>query len=341
VKRTRILPIALAVCTAALLAGCSSVGGTAATVNGDRFSQRDFEAELTAQRDNERYWNASQQNAPGTQNEDAVPATLAADWLTRHIYTEIVAQSPLGRRSKPDAATRERVESQLAQTPGWNAFPARFRKDLVESNAIAIAAQRALAGPEPGDAELAAFFETYRSQICPSGEVVSHILVASQAEAAAVLAQLAGGADFATLAKERSTDTGSGAAGGGLGCLGAQQFVTEFDQAAQALAVGGTSGPVQTQYGWHVIRVEAATYATLRNDVAGAYRQVADAKFQRWVQRRVAAAKVRVNPQYGTWRRSRGGFKVVAPTTPAPAVRPAPQPTGATGILGSRGTPNP
>ncbi|MFM9012531.1 MAG: hypothetical protein ACKORK_02755, partial [Gemmatimonadota bacterium] len=103
-QRIRIVPILLATCAAALLAGGSSVGGPAAPGNGERFSQHDFEAELSAQRDNERYWNASQQNAAGTGNEDAVPANLAADWLTRHIYTEIVAQSRLGRRAAPNAA---------------------------------------------------------------------------------------------------------------------------------------------------------------------------------------------------------------------------------------------
>jgi hypothetical protein len=341
VKRTRIVPIVIAVCTAALLAGCSSVGGAAATVNGESFSERDFEAELAAQRENEEYWSASQANAGGTQDSDTVSAALAADWLTRHIYTEIVAQSPIGRRSKPDAALRAQVESQLSQTPGWTAFPARFRADLVESNAIAFAAQRALGGSEPTSADLVAFFEQYRAQICASDKVVSHILVATEAEATAVVEGLSGGGDFATLAKERSTDTGSGAAGGGLGCLGAQQFVAEFEAAAQALAVGATSAPVQTQFGWHVIRVEAASYEALREAVAGAYQQVNSAKFQRWVQRRVREADVTVNPRYGTWRRSQGAYTVVPPTAPAPQVRPAPERTGATGTLGSRGTPTP
>ena len=64
------------------------------------------------------------------------------------------------------------------------------------------------------------------------------------------------GADFATIAKEQSTDTGSAAQGGSLGCLGAQPFVKEFQDAADALPVGATSAPVQTQYGWHVIRLD-------------------------------------------------------------------------------------
>ena len=339
-KRTRFVPIATAVLAAALLAGCSSTGGTAATVDGVRYSQHDLEAELRAQRDNEQYWNASQQGSAASASEDSVPAQLTADWLTRHIYTQIVADSPVGRRAKPDAALKAQVESQLSQTPGWQQFPAWFRTDLVDSNATAIAAQQASTGSslQPTDAELEAFFTKYRSQICASGKVVSHILVKTQAEADAIEAQLKAGADFATIAKAQSTDTGSGAQGGSLGCLGAQPFVTEFQNAADALAIGATSAPVQTQYGWHVIRVEAATFAALRSDVEQAYQQIIDAKFQRWVQRQVAKADVTVNPQYGTWRKSQGGYKVVAPKAPAPQIRPTPQRTGATGTDGSRGT---
>lgn len=340
VKRTRFVPIATAVLAAALLAGCSSTGGTAATVDGVRYSQHDLEAELRAQRDNEKYWNASQQGAAAASSRESVPAQLTADWLTRHIYTEIVAATPLARRAKPSDAERTDVEAQLSQTPGWQQFPAWFRTELVDSNATAIATQKAYTGAslQPTDAELEAFFTKYRAQICASGKVVSHILVKTQAEAAAIAAQLKGGADFATIAKAQSTDTGSAAEGGSLGCLGAQPFVTEFQNAADALPVGGTSAPVETQYGWHIIRVEAATYAALRTDVQNAYQQVNDAKFQRWVQRQVAKADVSVNPQYGTWRKSQGAYKVVAPKAPAPQVRPTPQRTGATGTTGSRGT---
>ena len=158
-KRTRFVPIALVVLAAATLAGCSSsLGGTAATVNGERFSQRDLEAELQAQRDNEAYWNASQQGADGS--EESVPAALTADWLTRHIYTAVVADTPIGRRAEPSDALRAQVESRLTQVQGWSKFPKWFRDDLVDSNARAIAAEDALTGSSgsPSDAELRAFF---------------------------------------------------------------------------------------------------------------------------------------------------------------------------------------
>jgi len=83
-----------------------------------------------------------------------------------------------------------------------------------------------------------------------------HILVKEEAEANDVIKELDGGADFATLAKEKSTGP-SGANGGDLGYFGQGQMVPSFEAAAFALDKGGyTKKPVQTQFGWHVILVE-------------------------------------------------------------------------------------
>jgi len=64
---------------------------------------------------------------------------------------------------------------------------------------------------------------------------------------------LADGADFATLAKERSTGP-SGPRGGELGWFGTGQMVPEFEQAVIGLEDGAVSEPVQTQFGWHVVK---------------------------------------------------------------------------------------
>lgn len=80
----------------------------------------------------------------------------------------------------------------------------------------------------------------------------SHILVKSEEEAMDVLAELEDGADFAELAKERSTGP-SGANGGNLGWFGSGQMVAAFENAVMAMNRGQVSGPVRTQFGWHVI----------------------------------------------------------------------------------------
>ena len=82
-----------------------------------------------------------------------------------------------------------------------------------------------------------------------------HILLDNREAADAVVADLDTGADFAELAKERSKGP-SGPSGGDLGYFSKQSMVPAFSDAAFKLAAGETSPPVQTQFGWHVIRVE-------------------------------------------------------------------------------------
>jgi peptidyl-prolyl cis-trans isomerase C len=83
-----------------------------------------------------------------------------------------------------------------------------------------------------------------------------HILVKSEAEAKDVITQLAGGADFSTVAKEKSTDPSAQQNGGDLGYFAAGDMVPEFEKAAFALEKGQSSAePVQSQFGWHVIKI--------------------------------------------------------------------------------------
>ena len=82
-----------------------------------------------------------------------------------------------------------------------------------------------------------------------------HILVDTEAEAADIVAELEEGADFEQLARERSTGPSS-AAGGDLGYFDRSRMVPEFGNAAFELEAGEVSSPVQTQFGWHVIKVE-------------------------------------------------------------------------------------
>lgn len=82
-----------------------------------------------------------------------------------------------------------------------------------------------------------------------------HILVATEEEAKAILESLNKGGDFGTIAKEKSTDTGSGANGGDLGWFSSGAMVAEFETAAFALKVGEISQPIKTEFGYHIIQV--------------------------------------------------------------------------------------
>jgi peptidyl-prolyl cis-trans isomerase C len=82
-----------------------------------------------------------------------------------------------------------------------------------------------------------------------------HILVEKEDDAKAIADQLKGGADFATLAKEKSKDPG-GADGGDLGYFTKDQMVPEFADVAFKMYPGQLSNPVKSQFGWHIIKVE-------------------------------------------------------------------------------------
>jgi peptidyl-prolyl cis-trans isomerase C len=81
-----------------------------------------------------------------------------------------------------------------------------------------------------------------------------HILVGTEAEAKEVAERLKKGEDFATVAKEKSKDPS--AEGGDLGFFSRGQMLKPFEDAAFALKIGEISEPVQTQFGWHIIKVE-------------------------------------------------------------------------------------
>jgi len=82
----------------------------------------------------------------------------------------------------------------------------------------------------------------------------SHILVETEDEAKALITELESGSDFAELAKEKSTGP-SGPRGGELGWFGKGAMVAPFEEAVVNMEVGGISAPVQTQFGWHVIKL--------------------------------------------------------------------------------------
>ncbi len=87
----------------------------------------------------------------------------------------------------------------------------------------------------------------------------SHILIKDKDEANKIYKELKAGADFATVAKEKSQDPGSGKKGGELGWFGKGQMVPEFEKAAFKGKIGKIQRPVKSQFGWHIIKVEDKT----------------------------------------------------------------------------------
>jgi foldase protein PrsA len=116
------------------------------------------------------------------------------------------------------------------------------------------------------DKELKDYYDNYKPEI-----KARHILVADEAKANEVKQKLDGGAKFEDVAKEYSTDTASAQNGGDLGWFGAGKMDPDFEKAAYALKVNEISGPVKSQFGYHLIQVtdkkEKKSYEDMKKQV--------------------------------------------------------------------------
>jgi hypothetical protein len=130
-----------------------------------------------------------------------------------------------------------------------------------------------------------------------------HILVATEEEAEAALARLEAGEDFAAVAAEVSLDTAS--EGGDLGCVSAGAFVPEFGQATMGAAIGEVTGPVATDFGFHILVVSERTTLTREEYLADPRAVLSDENLSTiwsdWFNGRLQGADAWVAERYGTW----------------------------------------
>ncbi|MBY0215582.1 peptidylprolyl isomerase [Paenibacillus illinoisensis] len=105
------------------------------------------------------------------------------------------------------------------------------------------------------DEDISAYYKENKATFSTPEQVrASHILVKTKEEADEIKKQLDEGADFATLAKEKSTDTGSAANGGDLGFFGEGEMVEAFEKAAFSMKNDEISEPIKSDYGYHIIK---------------------------------------------------------------------------------------
>ena len=122
--------------------------------------------------------------------------------------------------------------------------------------------QKFLKGKEPTDAELHAEYDSDIAAMDKTEYHARHILVATKEKADQLIKKLKGGAKFEDVAKAESTDN-SKTSGGDLGWFTATRMVKPFADAVKALKKGETTPePVQTQYGWHIIKLEETREVT-------------------------------------------------------------------------------
>lgn len=207
-------------------------------------------------------------SAPAPQVSDPVVARVDGFEIRLSDVTEFGQALPDEMRNLPptmlypllvDQLIDKRALLVLAKKRGLENDPAVQRQ-------IAAATEQALqnavmgtdVGPLVSDAALQARYQKEYAGKPGEEEVrARHILVANEADAVKLIADLKRGGDFAALARTRSSDPSAAAQGGDLGFFKKGEMVPEFAEAAFALKPGQISDkPVKTQYGWHIIKVE-------------------------------------------------------------------------------------
>ncbi len=133
----------------------------------------------------------------------------------------------------------------------------KARLELVGKSAMAeLLYKKFTEGAEPTEEELKAEYDARIAEAPKEEYHARHILVDDEAKAKELIAKLDGGANFEQLAKDNSKDSSS-AEGGDLGWFNPNQMVKPFSDAVQQLEVGKyTTAPVQSEFGWHVIKLE-------------------------------------------------------------------------------------
>lgn len=307
--------IATALLTVSLAACGGGGGGAVATVNGQSISHSELDNKL--------------ESSPAARGvlQNLVMSMLIDQYAQQHN----ISVSP---------AEISKVEDQYkAQYPGdqWNellkarSLSEQDVQDLIRRQLII---DKAVGGSiTVSDKQIKDYFDKNHAQFDKPAEArARHILVPDMKTAQKVEADLKSGKDFASEAKQYSTDPGSRDKGGELGWFRKGAMVPSFDQYAFSAPIGKTSEPVKSAFGYHIIQVEErkpaqkATIASTHDQIAQMLRQQQESPLlQPFYQQLQSSAKIEINDP-----RFQGLFPSPPPSAPAPAPAasaPAPAPT--------------
>lgn len=290
--RTRRIVLALTA-SAVLASGCSSAD-VAATVNGSEIT----DAYVLSLR-------------PRDVTKSSVSSEEFRSDLSRLIFTEAMlaaAETEFGLTGLDTPQAREAFEEQ-APLSGRNLIDSMKADPAFTESAIDVLITQLLLRSEVRKAlalrddvlqKIWQDDQPFLLQIC-----VSHILVATQVEAEEVLGRLNAGEDLAVLADAVSLDTTS--PGGALPCpISPSSFVGPFAAAISTVPVGEFTGPIETQFGWHVIFVESRDVPESLEELAADPLKwipdtLLDGPWGRWLNDAVESADIKVRSQIGTW----------------------------------------
>jgi peptidyl-prolyl cis-trans isomerase C len=228
--RTRLFPLACGALVAALALPLT-LGGRAAAQDADKVIARVNGADIKAS-------DVAIAEEDIGANLAQMPPESRREYLTAYLTDmALVAKAAEGRK--------------LADSDEFKQRLAYYRNKVLMDLLLQSEAKAAVS-----DGAMRQLYDEASKQMAGQQEVhARHILVKTEDEAKGIIAELKNGADFAELARKKSSDPGA-SEGGDLGYFPKEEMVPEFADAAFKLDKGQISEPVHTRFGWHVIKIE-------------------------------------------------------------------------------------
>ncbi|MBU5668260.1 peptidylprolyl isomerase [Peptoniphilus sp. MSJ-1] len=286
--------IALSAVLISSLAGCGKKEGVAAEVNGVEIPIESFY----------KSYSASANQLVAQYGEDYL---AEKEPTTQKTYKQLLGENALrdltqiemvkqdAEKSKitvSDEEVNKQLEAIKAQLGGQEAFNAFLKDNGLEEEFVVnnLKNQMLLSKYvetkqkelEPTEDEVKKYYEDNKDKFYTAK--ASHILVDNLKEANVIRKEIQKGGDFAEIAKEKSKDTGSAQNGGSLGEFKNGQMVPQFDEAIQKMKVGEISEPIQSQFGYHVIKLEEkkpAEFDAVKDQIKATLQQE---KFQKYME---------------------------------------------------------
>lgn len=311
---------------AILLSGCAAFDPAAAVVGSRRIENDEFLQLFEFIQADPRFADQAPAANPEAQRQT----------LLRQVLSFLIQQQAIEEKAAQDGirADLERVdalfEQQVAQIGGEEALEQQLRasgatrqdvRDLLEAQVLRADVAQAVVEEEVSDDRLRAAYEDRTREFTQVH--ASHILLTNEEDASRIAGQ-ATPSNFARLARRFSEDQGSAQNGGDLGTRAAVEYVEPFANAVIEIPEGEVGGPVQSEFGYHVILVHSKETIPFEEARERLVQELAPEVFQGWMLGRLRSMTVRVNPRYGTFNHETGEVVARRSTTPLPGPQVTP-----------------
>lgn len=264
-KKIKLFALVLAAAT--LFTACSSKPeGAVAKVNGDYITKEEFNSEFDLYRKMVYGQMSDDDLNQDSGNGKTLRSNLASQVTDTLIMDKLIkAEFDKEKLEISEEARQEAMDNLYEQSGGEENFKTQLEtmgmtmeemEAIVEKTLVQNAVKdNFVEKNKKNDEDVQAYFEENKESLITYD--VAHILVEGEDEAKEIKKELDGGADFATIAKEKSMDTGSAQNGGDLGEITMQtNFVQPFLDAIKEMKAGEVSDPVESDYGYHIIQVK-------------------------------------------------------------------------------------